>query len=227
MTSTNLALFDLDHTLIPIDTDREWVDFLARNNLAGDPVAIRQKNQELMDKYTAGILKIEESAEFMLGFLKMHSPYDLARFHEQFMCEVVRPAIQASAIDLVRQHQQNGDLCCIVTATNSFVTAPVARAFGIEHLIGTLPEYINGRFTGRVSGIPSYQAGKVTRVNMWLESMGKKMDDFTETYFYSDSQNDLPLLEIVSNPVATNPNESLRKMAHENGWPILDLFALK
>ncbi|MDY0271480.1 MAG: HAD family hydrolase [Advenella sp.] len=227
MTSTNLALFDLDHTLLPIDTDREWVDFLARNNLAGDPEAIRKKNQELMDKYTAGILKIEESAEFMLGFLKMHSPYELAHFHEKFMCEVVRPAIQASAIDLVRQHQQNGDLCCIVTATNTFVTAPVARAFGIEHLIGTLPEYVNGRFTGRVQGLPSYQEGKVTRVNMWLSAMGKQLGDFAETYFYSDSQNDLPLLEIVSHPVATNPNESLRKTAHENGWPVLDLFALK
>ena len=227
MTATNLALFDLDHTLLPIDTDREWVDFLARNNLAGDPEAIQKKNHELMEKYTAGILKIEESAEFMLGFLKMHSPYDLARFHEQFMCEVVRPAIHPSAIDLVRRHHENGDLCCIVTATNSFVTTPVARAFGIEHLIGTLPEYVNGRFTGRVEGVPSYKEGKVTRVNMWLSAMGKKLGDFTESYFYSDSQNDLPLLEIVSNPVATNPNEVLRKTANDKGWPVIDLFALK
>ncbi|NLY64213.1 MAG: HAD family hydrolase [Alcaligenaceae bacterium] len=227
MTHKNLALFDLDHTLLPIDTDVEWVDFLARNNLAGDPELIQKKNQELMDKYTAGVLRIEESAEFMLGFLKMHTPYDLARFHEKFMCDVVRPAIKQSAIELVKQHQESGDLCCIVTATNTFVTAPVARAFGIENLIGVLPEYTNGRYTGHFVGTPSYREGKVTRVNEWLSSLGKTLNDFNATYFYSDSQNDLPLLEVVSNPVATNPGEVLRKTAEEKGWPVIDLFALK
>lgn len=222
-----LALFDLDHTLLPIDTDRHWVDFLARNGWAGDPEIVRAKNHELMEKYTAGTLKIEESAEFMLGFLNLHTPYDLARFHEQYMHEVVRPAMRDEAVSLVAKHLEQGDLCCLVSATNEFVIAPVARAFGIPHVIGTVPEYKNGRYTGKVSGTPSYQGGKVTRVNEWLARMDLTLADFAETWFYSDSQNDIPLLEVVSHPVATNPVPPLRELAREKGWPVLDLFPLQ
>ncbi len=222
-----LALFDLDHTLLPIDTDRHWVDFLARNGWGGDPKVVQAKNRELMEKYTAGTLKIEESVEFMLGFLSLHSPYELARFHEKYMHDVVRPAFREEAVALVSKHLEQGDLCCLVSATNEFVISPVARAFGIPNVIGTVPEYKNGRYTGKVVGTPSYQAGKVTRVNEWLGSMGRQLSDFSESWFYSDSQNDIPLLEVVTHPVATNPVPPLRELAQEKGWPVLDLFPLQ
>jgi len=222
-----LALFDLDHTLLPIDTDRHWIDFLARNGWAGDPKIVQAKNHELMEKYSAGTLKIEESAEFMLSFLTLHTPFDLARFHEQYMHDVVRPSIRDEAVSLVSKHLEQGDLCCLVSATNEFVITPVARAFGIPNVIGTVPEYKNGRYTGKVTGTPSYQGGKVTRVNEWLARMDLTLADFTETWFYSDSQNDVPLLEVVSHPVATNPVPPLRELATEKGWPVLDLFPLQ
>lgn len=225
MTANNIALFDLDHTLLPIDSDHEWIEFLVRHNLAGDPEAVKRRNQEIYDKYTHGTLTIEESAEFVLSFLAMHPPYDLARYHEQFMQEVIRPNIQEGAIDLVRQHQEAGDLCCLVSATNTWVIAPIARAFGFEHCIGTDPEYINGHFTGRFTGVASYQAGKITRVEQWLAPMGRQISDFDKSYFYSDSMNDLPLLEVVSHPVATNPQDKLRQIAQDNDWKIIDLFA--
>jgi len=222
-----LALFDLDHTLLPIDTDRHWVDFLARNGWGGDPKVVQAKNHELMEKYTAGTLKIEESVEFMLSFLNLHTPYELARFHEQYMHEVVRPAMHDTAVALVAKHLEQGDLCCLVSATNEFVIAPVARAFGIPHVIGTVPEYKNGRYTGKVVGTPSYQDGKIVRVNEWLGNMGLTLEHFTESWFYSDSQNDIPLLEAVTHPVATNPVPPLRELANKKGWPVLDLFPLQ
>lgn len=224
MTTQNLALFDLDHTLLPIDSDHEWIEFLIRHNLAGDPEEVRRRNNEIYAKYAAGVLTIEESAAFMLSFLKRHTPFDLAQYHELYMQEVIRPNIRQEAIDLVDQHYQQGDLCCLVSATNSWVIAPIGRAFAFQHVIGTTPEFTHGRFTGKVSGTPSYKEGKITRVLQWLDSLGLRFEDFTNTYFYSDSINDLPLLEKVSHPVATNPQDSLRKIAQDRGWKIIDLF---
>ncbi|NLY27123.1 MAG: HAD family hydrolase [Alcaligenaceae bacterium] len=223
-TAQRLALFDLDHTLLPLDSDYQWADFLARTGKAGDPAEAQRRNDELMDRYNAGDLTAEQAAEFMLGLLRDACPIDLAAWHEAFMAEVVRPAIRPSAIELVRQHAEQGDLCAIVTATNEFVTAPIARAFGIPHLIATLPEMHRGRYTGRIEGVPSFKAGKVTRVNAWLATMQRSLPDFSESYFYSDSSNDLPLLEHVTHPVATNPSSGLRTVAQERGWHILDLF---
>lgn len=140
MTARNLALFDLDHTLLPIDSDHEWVEFLIRHQLAGDPEAVRRRNDELYAKYEAGILTIEESAAVMLGFLKMHNPFDLAKYHEQYMQEVIRPNIKEVATNLVDKHLRNGDLCCLVSATNTFVITPIGRAFAFEHIIGTTPK---------------------------------------------------------------------------------------
>ncbi|NOL50261.1 HAD family hydrolase [Pelistega europaea] len=224
MTKQNLALFDLDHTLLPLDSDHEWVEFLSRHQLAGDPAEVQRRNSEIYAKYAAGTLTIEESAAFMLSFLTMHSPFDLAKYHEQYMQEVIRPCIQPQAIELVNQHLSRGDLCCLVSATNSWVIAPIARAFAFENVIGTTPEFINGRFTGRVTGVPSYKEGKITRVQEWLASRGQRLEDFAEVHFYSDSINDLPLLEIVSHPVATNPQDALRQIAQERNWKIIDLF---
>lgn len=225
MTSpSRLVLFDLDHTLLPLDSDYQWADFLARTGRAGDPAEAQRRNEELMDRYNAGELTAEESAEFMLGLLSRASLPELAEWHEVFMAEVIRPAMRRNAIDLVQEHMTGGDLCAIVTATNDFVTAPIARAFGIPHLIATIAELHKGRYTGRIEGVPSFQAGKITRVDAWLEGMGLSRDAFQEVHFYSDSTNDLPLLEVASHPVATNPSPALREIAQERGWKVLDLF---
>ncbi|ETD73049.1 phosphoserine phosphatase [Pelistega indica] len=224
MTSKNLALFDLDHTLLPIDSDHEWVEFLIRHQLAGDPHEVKRKNDEIYAKYAAGNLTIEESANFMLSFLTLHNQFDLARYHEQYMHEVIRPNIKQQALDLVNQHLEAGDLCCLVSATNSWVIGPIGRAFAFEHIIGTVPEIKNGQFTGQFTGVASYKEGKITRTVTWLESLGLNFDSFEKSYFYSDSINDVPLLEHVTHPIATNPQASLRQYAQDKTWTILDLF---
>src|SRR5690554_1266666 len=221
---TRLALFDLDHTLLPLDSDYQWADFLARTGRAGDPAEAQARNEELMERYNAGELTAEQSAEFMLGLLARATLPELARWHEEFMAEVIRPAIRDNAVQLVQDHLTRGDLCAIVTATNDFVTAPIARAFGIPHLIATVAQMERGRYTGRIQGVPSFQAGKITRVDDWLRSMNLSRDTFDEVYFYSDSPNDLPLLEAVSHPIATNPSPRLRSIAEEKGWKIIDFF---
>lgn len=222
--SRRLALFDLDHTLLPLDSDYQWAEFMARTGRAGDPEEALRRNDELMERYNQGQLTAEQAAEFMLGLLSAHAPHELALWHEQYMREVIRPAIEPAALDLVRGHLEAGDLCAIVTATNTFVTAPIARAFGVPHLIGTEPEYANGRYTGRIAGTPSFKEGKVTRVRQWLAGMDLSMADFGESFFYSDSINDVPLLEQVTRPIAANPSPSLRAIAQRQGWQVLDLF---
>lgn len=224
MTTRRLALFDLDHTLLPLDSDHQWAEYLAKTGRAGDPETALRKNEELMDRYNAGDLTAEQAAEFMLGLLAAHPPHMLAAWHEDFMQHVIRPAMTEQAVALVQRHLAAGDLCAMVTATNSFVTAPIARAFGVQTLIATDPEYIAGRYTGKILGTPSFKAGKVLRVNHWLSSLNKKLTDFDESYFYSDSTNDLPLLEVVTHPVVTNPSPSLLSIAEQRKWPIINLF---
>ena len=224
MTHRRLALFDLDHTLLPLDSDYQWADFMARTGRAGDPAVARQRNEDLMARYNAGNLTAEEAAEFMLGLLAAHPPHLLSAWHDEFMQHVIRPAMTPSAIGLVREHLEAGDLCAIVTATNSFVTAPIARAFGIPHLIATDPEYVGGRFTGKIAGTPSFKFGKVVRVNEWLASMEKSLQDFEQSFFYSDSSNDIPLLEVVTHPIVTNPSPSLLEVAKARNWPVMHLF---
>ncbi len=219
-----LALFDLDHTLLPLDSDYQWADFLARTGRAGDPEEAVRRNNDLMERYNAGNLTAGEAAEFMLGLLAAADPTELAEWHTHFMHEVIQPSILPVAQALVAKHLSQGDLCAIVTATNQFVTTPIAQAFNIPHLIATIPQFHAGRYTGAIEGIASFQAGKITRVNMWLEQLGLTLADFEETYFYSDSPNDLPLLEIVTHPVATNPSPVLRQIALDRGWPVLDMF---
>lgn len=224
MSAKRLALFDLDHTLLPLDSDYQWADFLARTGRAGDPIEAQRRNDDLMQRYNAGILTAEQSAEFMLGLLTHAETSELAQWHAIFMTEVVCPAILPIARSLVQDHIDQGDLCAIVTATNEFVTAPIARAFGIQHLVATTPEMHNGRYTGRIQGVPSFQAGKITRVNQWLAGMDLALADFECSFFYSDSPNDLPLLEVVTHPIATNPSPLLREVAQRRNWKILDLF---
>lgn len=218
-----LALFDLDHTLLPLDSDYEWARFLARLGVVNETEQ-QQRNQYFMDQYRAGSLDMAEFLQFQLAPLAAHPRETLDAWHQRYMQEVIRPAMRPAAIELVRKHQQAGDLCAIVTATNEFVTAPIAQAFGIAHLVATGIESINGRFTGRPRGTPSFREGKLTRTDEWLATLGLRFEVFSQTYFYSDSANDIPLLSRVSHPVATNPDVRLEALARERGWTVLRLF---
>lgn len=223
----NLALFDLDHTLIPTDSDHEWGRFLVRTGVV-DGESYRRKNDEFYGHYKAGTLDIQAFLRFALAPLAANPRDRLEAWRTQFMREVIDPAITPQARALVYKHLEAGDLCAVVTATNSFVTAPIAAAFGIKHLIATDPATVDGKpdtqFTGEVAGVPSFREGKITRVEAWLKGLGTKWEDFGTTTFYSDSANDLPLLEKVSEPVAANPDERLRHHAAAAGWRIMDLF---
>ena len=218
----NLALFDLDNTLIATDSDYEWGQFLIAKGLV-DRASYETRNDAFFADYKAGTLDIHAYLMFALEPLARHSRAELDAWHAEFMQSVIRPAIGAAARALVRQHLDGGDLCCCVTATNSFVTAPIAREFGIPHLIAVEAEEINGRFTGKPTGVPSFQEGKITRVEQWLGGMGKSLADFSSSTFYSDSRNDIPLLERVTEPVAVDPDETLKQLAAQRGWRIMTL----
>lgn len=221
---TNLALFDLDHTLLPLDSDYEWGQFLSRTG-AVEPAAFARRNAEFYTQYEAGTLDPAEYLEFALTTLAKFSRRQLDDWHLAYMREIIEPAILPAARALVKKHQDAGDLVAIVTATNRFVTAPIARALDIEHLIAAEPELDNdGCPTGRLLGVPTSGAGKITHTNAWLASRGLSLSDFEHSYFYSDSQNDLPLLSIVTDPIATNPNAKLTAHAQAHGWPIITLF---
>lgn len=221
---TNLAIFDLDHTLLPIDSDYEWGQFLVRTG-AVDPVEFKRRNDDFYAQYQAGTLDPVEYLEFALATLARFSPAELDAMHARFMAEVIEPSIRQCARDLIRKHQDAGDLVCIITATNRFVTGPIAKAFGVEHLVAAQPELdAEGRMTGRLQGPHTSGEGKVTHMHAWLESLGHKFEHFERTHFYSDSHNDIPLLSVVSHPVATNPNAELSRHAQAQGWPLLHLF---
>ena len=218
----NLALFDLDNTLLALDSDYEWGRFLVDRGVL-DREAYESQNAAFYEQYKAGKLDIHEFLGFALRPLAEHAPEDLDRWHADFMATRIRPAMGAPARALVRRHLEAGDLCAVVTATNSFVTAPIAREFGVPHLLATEPERSAGRFTGRVAGIPCFREGKVTRVEAWLAAQGHRLQDFPQSAFYSDSHNDLPLLERVSRPVAVDPDASLAAEAGRRGWPVISL----
>ena len=220
----NLALFDLDHTLLPIDSDYEWGQFLVRTG-AVDPIAFKRANDDFFAQYQAGTLDPVEYLEFALGTLARFPRPELDAMHARFMREVIEPAITPQAIKLLRDHMDAGDLVCIITATNHFVTAPIARALGVEHLIAAMPEQdANGNLTGKLLGAPTSGPGKVTHTHAWLAKMGMPLDSFGSSHFYSDSHNDIPLLSVVTHPVATNPNAALSTHATRLGWPSLHLF---
>jgi HAD superfamily hydrolase (TIGR01490 family) len=221
---SNLALFDLDHTLLPIDSDHEWGEFLVRQG-AVDPLAFKRANDNFYAQYQAGTLDPVEYLEFALGTLARFPRAQLDAMREQFMREVIAPAILPSARALLQQHHDAGDLVAIITATNRFVTEPIAAALGVEHLIAAQPEQLaDGSLTGKLVGIPTSGAGKVTHTHAWLEEIGKPLTSFERSYFYSDSHNDIPLMSVVTHPVATNPNAALASHASIQGWPSLHLF---
>jgi len=219
-----LALFDLDNTLLAGDSDYEWGQFLIDRGVL-ERERYEAQNSAYYEQYVAGTLDIHEYLGFALRPLAEHSPEDLARWHAQFMRERIAPMIQAPARALVREHLECDDLCAIITATNSFVTAPIAREFGVRHLIATEPESRDGQFTGRVAGTPCFREGKVRRLEEWLAAQGRRMSDFAESRCYSDSHNDLPLLERVTHPVAVDPDEPLAREAAKRGWKVISLRA--
>jgi HAD superfamily hydrolase (TIGR01490 family) len=220
----NLALFDLDHTLLPIDSDYEWGQFLVRTG-AVDPLEFKRRNDDFFEQYKAGTLDPVEYLEFSLGTLARFPRAQLDAMHARFMAEVIEPAILPQARALLQQHHDAGDLVCIITATNRFVTAPIARALGVEHLIAAVPEEdAGGNLTGKLLGSPTSGPGKVTHTHAWLEKIGMPLTAFGSSHFYSDSHNDIPLLSVVTHPVATNPNAALSTHAASLGWPLLHLF---
>jgi HAD superfamily hydrolase (TIGR01490 family) len=213
-------LFDLDNTLLAGDSDFEWAQFLIEQGVL-DREVYEARNQTFFDQYKAGTLDIFKFLDFQLKPLSRHPRAELDAWHRDFMARRILPIIRDSARALVARHRD--DLCAVITATNSFVTAPIAREFGIEHLIATEPAQRDGEFTGEVAGMPCFREGKVSRLESWLDAQGSSLNSFAESWFYSDSHNDLPLLARVTHPVAVDPDGKLRAHAGENGWPVISL----
>lgn len=217
--AVSLAIFDLDNTLISIDSDHAWGEFLLEQG-AVDPVAYREANERFMADYNAGTLDMAAFLEMALKPLADNTPEQLTAWHQQFMISKIEPHILPKAEELLARHRTKGDTLLIITATNRFITAPIAERLGVDYLIAVNPEVENGRYTGRVSGVPSYREGKITRLHEWLVDKDITLDG---AWFYSDSHNDLPLLEEVDHPVAVDPDATLRRVAEERQWRIMSL----
>jgi HAD superfamily hydrolase (TIGR01490 family) len=217
-----LVLFDLDNTLLAGDSDFQWGQFLMEEGIL-DRATHETANLQFYDDYKQGKLDIRAFLDFQLKPLSQHPRTQLDEWRLLYMERKVRSMMTCKAQALVQKHRANGDLMVVITATNSYVTAPIAEAYGVDYLIGTTPEEVDGEFTGRVAGTPSFQEGKITRLNEWLAERGEKLSDFETTWFYSDSRNDLPLLKLVDHPVAVDPDPVLQAYALEHGWPIISL----
>jgi len=215
----SLAIFDLDNTLLSTDSDHAWGEFLLEQG-AVDEASYREANDRFKADYDAGRLDMMAFLAVALKPLADNSPEQLAAWHQQFMASKIEPHILPRAEELIARHRSRGDTLLIITATNRFITAPIAERLGIDDLIAVDPEMIDGRYTGRVDGIPSFQEGKVTRLNAWLEDRDETLDG---AWFYSDSQNDLPLLELVEHPVAVDPDPALREVAESRSWKVISL----
>ena len=218
----DLVLFDLDNTLLAGDSDFEWAQFLISKGVL-DKEVHEARNQVFYDQYKAGTLDIFEFLDFQLKPLARHSRAQLDAWHREFMDTRIRPIMTPQARALVTAKLDAGAIVAVVTATNSFVTGPIARAFGIPHLVATVPAQENGAFTGKPRGTPAFKSGKIERVEGWLESLGLWWDSFENSSFYSDSHNDLPLMNMVGNPVAVDPDDTLRAHATAQGWPVISL----
>ena len=220
----NLALFDLDNTLLSGDSDFEWAQFLISKGVVDSELQAAQ-NSRFYEQYKDGTLDIYEFLSFQLAPLTRHPRAELDAWHQEFMERHILPIMSAEAQDVVKQHRDNGDLCAIVTATNSFVTGPIARAFGIPHLIATIAavDPQSGAFSGAPRGTPAFREGKIERVEAWLESLGLCWASFEDSFFYSDSHNDLPLMNKVKTPVAVDPDDKLRQHSEQADWIIISL----
>ena len=224
MNARNLTLFDLDGTLIAGDSDHSFGEFMVAVGWA-DGDAWRRRNDEFYATYVAGALDVHAYVAFATSVWRSRTPQEQADIHARFMREIISPMITPQALALVKTHQDAGDLVAIVTATNEFVTRPIAQAFGVPELLAIeLERDVRGAVTGAIQGVPTYQHGKVTRVEHWLAAQGAGWGDFDRISVYSDSINDLPLLERATDPVATNPPAALEAVATERGWRFLRLF---
>jgi len=221
----NLALFDLDGTLIPGDSDHAFGEFMISLGWVGAELH-RRRNDEFYRQYQAGCLDIHAYIQFTTNAWRRRTLAEQRAASARFIGEVMQPQLLPPAFELLARHRAAGDLIAIVTATNEFITRPIADAFGVPHLLAVeLARDASGVATGHIAGVPSYREGKIARVHQWLASLGHQLADFETSVFYSDSTNDLPLLDIVSEPVATNPSPALEAIARERGWRILRLFA--
>lgn len=214
-----LAIFDLDNTLIANDSDYLWGQFLVDKGIV-DKDAYEAANKKFYEDYKQGTLNIVEFLNFSLAPLAQHEVEQLYRWRAEFIEELIKPITLNAAHELVEKHRSQGDTLMVITATNRFVTAPIVELYGIEHLLATTPEFVAGRYTGRFNETPCYQQGKVTHLNNWLANSQETLAD---SWFYSDSHNDLPLLSLVDNPVAVDPDDILRKHAQTAGWPVISL----
>lgn len=214
-----LAIFDLDHTLLDGDSDHAWGQYLVDRGLA-DSEQHKQRNDFFYEQYKAGTLNIHDYLTFALHPLTCYSRDHVETERARFLEERIAPLISQKSRDLLQQHREQGDELLIITATNGFVTEPIAAMLGVQHIIAPIPEIENNQYTGRIVGIPSFQEGKVTRLEQWLKEQNT---DLQGSYFYSDSHNDLPLLRVVDHPVAVDPDATLRQVATEHRWPIISL----
>lgn len=215
----SLAIFDLDNTLIGGDSDHAWGEFLCNKGIV-DTAEYRRANDYFYEQYKSGGLDIHEYLEFALRPLTEHSLEQLTQWHSEFMQEMIAPIMLPKAADLLQKHRDQGDFLLIITATNRFVTQAIADQLGVDAILASEPEMVNGLYTGKAAGTPCFQHGKVERLHHWLSDTGHSLDN---SYFYSDSHNDLPLLELVTHPVAVNPDETLENHARTNAWQIMDL----
>lgn len=218
----NLALFDLDNTILAGDSDYNWSRFLIQEGYL-DGAIHAEKNEKFYADYKAGTLDIYAFVEFQFKPLARNPRTVLNQLLKKYVEEVIKPMITEKARALVKRHQDEGDLIIVITATNSFITRPIAELFGIENLIGTDPEEKEGEFTGKVSGLPSFKEGKVTRLEAWLKGKNLSLASFEQSYFYSDSHNDLPLMQKVTHPVAVDSDDILSEYAKSKGWPQISL----
>ena len=218
----NLALFDLDNTILAGDSDYNWSRFLIQEGYL-DGAIHAEKNEKFYADYKAGTLDIYAFVEFQFKPLARNPRTVLNQLLKKYLEEVIKPMITEKARALVKRHQDEGDLIIVITATNSFITKPIAELFGIKNLIGTDPEEKEGEFTGKVSGLPSFKEGKVTRLEAWLKGKNLSLASFENSYFYSDSHNDLPLMQKVTHPVAVDSDDVLSEYAKSKGWPQISL----
>jgi HAD superfamily hydrolase (TIGR01490 family) len=215
-----LALFDLDNTLLSGDSDYEWGCFLVRKKLV-DKVKFEAVNLEFYDQYKQGTLDIYEFASFCFKPLAERSMEELQTLHNEFMDTVIRPKMGDRARELIRFHKEQGHTLLVITATNSFITRPIVKAFGIDNLLATEPKIVNGRYIAEIEGTPCFQEGKVTRLKQWLRQNNASL---AGSYFYSDSFNDLPLMEVVEHVIAVDPDEKLAKIAKQRAWKVISLL---
>ncbi|WP_236179565.1 HAD family hydrolase [Pseudomonas mosselii] len=214
-----LALFDLDNTLLGGDSDHAWGDYLCERGIL-DPIAYKQRNDAFYQDYLNGSLDMQAYLAFSMEILAASEPAQLEQWHREFMRDCIEPIILPKALALLQQHREAGDQLVIITATNRFVTAPIAHRLGVRVLLATECETQDGRYTGRSTDIPCFREGKVTRLARWMLENGFDLED---SYFYSDSLNDVPLLEVVANPVAVDPDPKLQAEAERRGWPVISL----